>query len=47
MVHEFRRPLGAIKSLIEVATDKSLGDDLEPYLPYAERATTASTAWSS
>ena len=38
MVHEFRSPLGAIRSLIEVATEKSLGDKLEPYLPYLERA---------
>jgi two-component system phosphate regulon sensor histidine kinase PhoR len=38
MVHEFRSPLGAIRSLIEVATEKSLGDNLEPYLPYLHRA---------
>ncbi len=38
MVHEFRSPLGAIRSLLEVATEKSLGDKLEPYLPYLERA---------
>ena len=30
MVHEFRSPLGAIRSLIEVATEKSLGAELAP-----------------
>lgn len=38
MVHEFRSPLGAIRSLIEVATEKSLGDKIDPYLSYLERA---------
>jgi two-component system phosphate regulon sensor histidine kinase PhoR len=38
MVHEFRSPLGAIRSLIEVALDKSLGGELAPYLPFLERA---------
>jgi signal transduction histidine kinase len=38
MVHEFRSPLGAIRSLIEVAAEKSLGADLAPYLPFLERA---------
>lgn len=38
MVHEFRSPLGAIRSLIEVALEKSLGGELAPYLPYLERA---------
>ncbi len=38
MVHEFRSPLGAIRSLIEVVTEKSLGDKIDPYLPYLERA---------
>jgi two-component system, OmpR family, phosphate regulon sensor histidine kinase PhoR len=38
MVHEFRSPLGAIRSLLEVATEKSLGNELGPYLPYLERA---------
>jgi signal transduction histidine kinase len=38
MVHEFRSPLGAIRSLIEVATEKSLGADLAPYLPFLDRA---------
>lgn len=38
MVHEFRSPLGAIRSLIEVATEKTLGAELGPYLPFLERA---------
>jgi len=38
MVHEFRSPLGAIRSLIEVATEKSLGAELAPYLPYLQRS---------
>ena len=38
MVHEFRSPLGAIRSLIEVALEKSLGDGLAPYLPFLDRA---------
>jgi two-component system, OmpR family, phosphate regulon sensor histidine kinase PhoR len=38
MVHELRSPLGAIRSLIEVATERSLGDSLEPYLPFLARA---------
>ena len=38
MVHEFRSPLGAIRSLIEVALEKSLGDTLAPYLPFLDRA---------
>jgi len=38
MVHEFRSPLGAIRSLIEVATEKSLGDKIDSYQPYLERA---------
>lgn len=38
MVHEFRSPLGAIRSLIEVATEKSLGEAIEPYLPFLQRA---------
>lgn len=38
MVHEFRSPLGAIRSLIEVALEHSLGDELAPYLPFLERA---------
>jgi two-component system phosphate regulon sensor histidine kinase PhoR len=38
MVHEFRSPMGAVKSLIEVAVDKSLGDQVDAYLPMLERA---------
>jgi two-component system phosphate regulon sensor histidine kinase PhoR len=38
MVHEFRSPLGAIRSLIEVVTEKSLGSEIAPYLPFLERA---------
>jgi two-component system phosphate regulon sensor histidine kinase PhoR len=38
MVHEFRAPLGAVKGLLEVAEDRSLGDALDPYLPLLERA---------
>jgi two-component system phosphate regulon sensor histidine kinase PhoR len=38
MVHELKSPLGAVRSLIEVATDKSLGDDMESYLPMLRRA---------
>ena len=38
MVHEMKSPLGAVRAIIEVATDKSLGDDLESYLPMLSRA---------
>lgn len=38
MVHELKSPLGAIKSLIEVVSDKSLGNEIEPYLPFLGRA---------
>jgi len=38
MVHELKSPLGAVRSLIEVTTDKSLGDDIESYLPMLRRA---------
>ncbi len=38
MIHEFRSPLGAIKGILEVVLDRSLGDNLEPYLPIVERA---------
>jgi two-component system, OmpR family, phosphate regulon sensor histidine kinase PhoR len=38
MVHEFRSPLGAIKSLLEVALDQSLGEGIQPYLSFLERA---------
>jgi signal transduction histidine kinase/DNA-binding NarL/FixJ family response regulator len=39
MVHELRSPMGAVKSLIEVCLDKSLGDEIDLYLPMLERAT--------
>ena len=38
IVHEFKSPLGAIRGLVEVAADKSLGDDLEAYMPLFQRA---------
>jgi two-component system phosphate regulon sensor histidine kinase PhoR len=38
MIHEFRSPLGAIKGILEVVLDKSLGDSLPPYLPLIDRA---------
>jgi two-component system phosphate regulon sensor histidine kinase PhoR len=38
MVHELKSPLGAVRSLIEVTTDKSLGDDIDAYLPMLRRA---------
>ncbi len=38
MIHEFRSPLGAIKGILEVALDRSLGNSLEAYLPLMERA---------
>ncbi len=38
MVHELKSPLAAVRSLIEVTTDKSLGDDLDSYLPMLRRA---------
>jgi two-component system, OmpR family, phosphate regulon sensor histidine kinase PhoR len=38
MVHELKSPLGAVRGLVEVATDKSLGDGLESYLPMLRRA---------
>jgi signal transduction histidine kinase len=38
MVHELKSPLGSIKGLLEVVTDKSLGDDLDAYIPMVERA---------
>ncbi|MCE5262060.1 MAG: response regulator [Deltaproteobacteria bacterium] len=38
MIHEFRSPLGAIKGILEVALDKSLGDKLDAYLPQFDRA---------
>ena len=38
MVHELKSPLGSIKGLLEVVTDKSLGEDLDPYMPMIARA---------
>ena len=38
MVHELKSPLGSIKGLLEVVADRSLGDELEPYLPLIARA---------
>jgi signal transduction histidine kinase len=38
MVHELKSPLGSIKGLLEVVTDKSLGEDLDSYLPMIARA---------
>jgi signal transduction histidine kinase len=38
MVHELRSPLGAVRSLLEVATDRSLGGELESYVPFLSRA---------
>ena len=38
MIHEFRSPLGAVKSILEVALDRSMGSGLEPYLPLLDRA---------
>ena len=38
MVHELKAPLGAVRSLIEVATDKSLGDEFDKYQPMLNRA---------
>ena len=38
MVHELRSPLGSVKGVLEVLEDKSLGDELAPYLSMVERA---------
>ncbi len=38
MVHELKSPLGAIRGLVEVAADKSLGNDIDAYLPMLLRA---------
>jgi two-component system, OmpR family, phosphate regulon sensor histidine kinase PhoR len=38
MVHELKSPLGAIRSMIEVVHDKSLGDSVDAYLPFVSRA---------
>jgi PAS domain S-box-containing protein len=39
MVHEFRSPLGAIRSQLEVCLDKSFGDEMAAYSPFLQRAT--------
>lgn len=38
MVHELKAPLNAVRSIMEVATDQSLGAELEAYQPMLERA---------
>jgi two-component system, OmpR family, phosphate regulon sensor histidine kinase PhoR len=38
LVHELRAPLGALKSIIEVMRDRSLGSDLDPYTSFLARA---------
>ena len=38
LVHELRAPLGALKSIVEVLQDKSLGDTLDPYSSSLARA---------
>jgi len=38
MVHELKSPLGAIRSLIEVATEKAMGDHIDAYIPMLHRA---------
>ncbi len=38
LVHELRAPLGALKSIVEVLRDRSLGNMLEPYMSFLERA---------
>jgi len=38
LVHELRAPLGALKSIIEVLRDRSLGNSLDPYMSFLERA---------
>ncbi len=40
MVHQLKSPLGAVRGLIEVSTDKSLGGELDAYLPMLGRAQT-------
>jgi hypothetical protein len=44
MVHELS-PAGAVRSLVEVVTDKSLGEDLGPLPPMLCARKSASTAW--
>jgi two-component system, OmpR family, phosphate regulon sensor histidine kinase PhoR len=38
LVHELRAPLGALKSIVEVLQDRSLGNDLGPYASFLGRA---------
>lgn len=38
LVHELRAPLGALKSIIEVLRDGSLGNNLDPYKSFLSRA---------
>jgi two-component system phosphate regulon sensor histidine kinase PhoR len=38
MVHEMKSPLGAVRAMVEVATDRSLGPQLESYVPMLRRA---------
>jgi two-component system, OmpR family, phosphate regulon sensor histidine kinase PhoR len=38
LVHELRAPLNALKSIIEVMQDRSLGRDLDPYSSFLSRA---------
>jgi two-component system, OmpR family, phosphate regulon sensor histidine kinase PhoR len=38
LVHELRAPLGALKSIIEVLRDRSLGNELDPYMSFLSRA---------
>jgi|WetSurMetagenome_2_1015567.scaffolds.fasta_scaffold17789_3 two-component system, OmpR family, phosphate regulon sensor histidine kinase PhoR len=38
LVHELRAPLTALKSIVEVMRDRSLGNDLDPYMSFLARA---------
>lgn len=38
MVHELRSPLGAVKSVLEVIQDRSLGGEVAPYTALVDRA---------
>jgi signal transduction histidine kinase len=38
LVHELRAPLNALKSIVEVLQDRSLGSDLGPYASFLDRA---------
>lgn len=38
MVHELRSPMGSVKGVLEVLQDRSLGDELDPYLAMVARA---------